>query len=111
MPLVSMDKRWLLDWVFWQGVGSTVTILLSQAATFNTKATSPVVTPLSLPHPQTHTLIPQITLPKGAGVSLCLCQAWGWSSSALLEAAPWLPSRTLCRQQAKLFSLILLHPC
>lgn len=33
MPPVSMDKMWLLGWVFWQGVGSTVTIPLSQAAT------------------------------------------------------------------------------
>lgn len=88
-----------------------MTILLSQAATSYPKATSPVVTPLSLPHPQTHPPMPKITLPKGAGVCLCLCQAWGWSSSALLEAALWLPSCTLCRQQAKLFSLILLHPC
>lgn len=108
MPLVSMDKRWPLGWVFWQGV---VTILLSQAATSNLKATSPVVTPLSLPHPQTHPLIPKITLPKGVGGRWCLCQAWGQISSALLEPAPWSPSRTLCRQLAKLFSLILLHPC
>lgn len=45
----------LLGWVLWQGVGSAVTILLSQAATSNLKATSPVVTPLSLPHSQNHT--------------------------------------------------------
>lgn len=97
MPLVSMNKRWLLGWVFWQGAGSTVTILLSQAATSNPKPISLVVTPLSLPHPQTHPLIPQITLPKVAGVCLCLCQAWGWTSSALLEPAPWLPSLILCQ--------------
>lgn len=50
MPLISMDKRCQLGWVFWQGAGSTVTIPLSQAATSKPKATSPVVTPLSLPH-------------------------------------------------------------
>lgn len=87
-------------------------ILLSQAATSNPpKATSPVVTALLLPHPETHPLIPKIPLPKASGACWCLCHAWGWPSSALLEPSPWLPSLTLGRQQAKLFSLILLHPC